>query len=129
MTTYLGVDVGEHNYGLAVATGPLATPLPPIHPESVQEAASIITRTADSHSASIVVLGMPSGKIESLVKELQHILTDKFSLQVVLHSESLSTHDARIKLREIGAKRSKLKNDHSYAATLILEDYLESITK
>lgn len=128
MTTYLGVDVGECNYGLAIADGPLATPLSPIKINDVKQATSLLIQLADSHSASIIVLGLPTGKINSLVLELKQLILNSSSLIVILHSESLSTHNATTKLREIGATRKKLQQDHSYAACLILEDYLESLS-
>jgi len=128
MTTYLGVDAGEHNYGIAVANGPLATPLPAIHSDNISQITNQLIKLASQYSASVIILGLPSGKISSLVQKLKTQLQNSSQLKVILHSESLSTYDAINKLREIGAKRKKLQNDHSYAACLILEDYLESIS-
>jgi RNase H-fold protein (predicted Holliday junction resolvase) len=129
MTTYLGVDVGEKNHGLALASGPLATPLPSITSTSVRALSEKLVSIAGKHSASTIVLGKPRGKILSIVERLEESLSSHSALTVVLHSENLSTHDALNKLREIGAKRQKLQNDHSYAACLILEDYLESVVQ
>jgi len=47
-------------------------------------------------------------------------------IPVVYYPETLSTQEAIAALREGGASRAKLKNDHTYAACLILEDYLEA---
>lgn len=127
MTTYLGVDIGERNYGLAIADGPLATPLPTIKSGDTKRVIAQIVKIISKHSVSTIVLGLPSGKLESFVYKIKKDLESASGLEVLLHSESLSTHDAVYKLREVGAKRKKLKNDHSYAACLILEDYLESI--
>jgi len=126
MTRLLGVDVGEQHFGIAIADGPLATPLPSLHHLTLQEVARKIIVLSREHQTETIILGLPEGKIAALSQQLAHLLSQLSPLPVILHSESLSTQDAVKKLRAAGNKRKKLQNDHSYAACLILEDYLES---
>ena len=73
------------------------------------------------------MVGLPSGRIEGEVRSFAKKLSDATSLPVTLHDETLSSHDATRQLATIGVSRSKKKNEHSYSAALILEDYLESV--
>jgi len=123
---YLGVDVGFKHFGIALADGPLARPLPSFTHHSVEDSVAHLLSLASDNDVDTIVLGLPEGKVADLVNSLHTSLTRVSSLTVALHSESLSTKEAVSKLREVGASRKKLQNDHSYAACLILEDYLES---
>lgn len=127
--TYLAIDVGSQHLGLALADGPLARPLPSQRHHSLSASAANILELAKDHQAKTIIIGLPQGEIARLARALAARLTKLSPLPIVLHDESLTTHEALHKLREGGAKRRKLKNEHSYAACLILEDYLESTPK
>lgn len=128
MTTYLGVDVGFKHFGLALADGPLARPLPPLLHHSLAATVTRLLALADDHAVNAIVLGLPEGKVATLVRSLRDSLSRLSPLPVILHPETLSTKEALVKLRQVGAKRAKLRANDSYAACLILEDYLESIS-
>ncbi len=126
MTVYLGIDYGLAHIGLAVADGPLATPLPPLPNDS-----SLLPRLSSlisAHHITHLVLGLPSGPVEGAVRQFASQLKSTFSLPVSLHDETLSSHDAQNLLRRPGVSADKRRHDHSYSAALILEDYLESVT-
>lgn len=123
MTKYLSIDYGLSHLGLATGEHTLATPLPSLSNDSTifLRLSSLISQ----HGITHIICGFPEGqlapKIRTFAKEL-HLAT---GIPVILHPETLSTQEAIAKLRESGASRAKLKDDHSYAACLILEDYLE----
>jgi len=125
MTHYLGIDFGLSHLGLSIAETTLATPLPEIRNDdkTLSRLASLITQYGITH----IILGLPSGPVEPAVRAFAESLKSSLNLPVSLHDETLSSHDAKRKLVESGASRKKRQHDHSYAATLILEDYLESV--
>ncbi|PIR99050.1 Holliday junction resolvase RuvX [Candidatus Collierbacteria bacterium CG10_big_fil_rev_8_21_14_0_10_44_9] len=123
MKKYLGIDFGLSHIGLATSEHTLATPLPSLVNDStlISRLVSIVHQEGITH----IVCGLPEGQLASKItifaKEL-HLAT---GIPVICHPETLSTQEAIALLRESGASRAKLKDDHSYAACLILEDYLE----
>ncbi|MFH2085666.1 MAG: Holliday junction resolvase RuvX [bacterium] len=123
MTKYLGIDYGTAHIGLATSEHMLATPLPSIHndPTIFSRLKSIIS----SEGITSVVCGIPEGVLAHQVTIFAQKLEIATGLPVILHPETLSTKSAVTRLRESGASLKKLKNDHVYAACLILEDYLE----
>lgn len=125
MTQYLGIDFGLSHLGLSIAETSLATPLPGIRNDdkTLSHLAALITQYGITH----IVLGLPSGPIEPSVRAFASLLESNFNLPIILHDETLTSHDAKRKLVESGASRKKRQHDHSYAAVLILEDYLESV--
>ena len=124
-TVYLGIDYGTVHIGVALAEHILATPLPTLtnNEHLIKNLMDII----ESNQVSRIVVGLPSGRIEGEVRSFAKKLSDTTSLPVTLHDETLSSHDATRQLATIGVSRSKKKNEHSYSAALILEDYLESV--
>ena len=73
----------------------------------------------------MAVCGIPEGRLAPIIEDFANKLEAKIGFKVILHQETLSTQEATQKLREAGASRGKLRDDHAYAACLILEDYLE----
>ena len=122
---YLGIDFGLSHIGLATSEYSLATPLPSLSntPSLIDNLASLITR----EGITTVICGLPEGKlvpvIESFAAELQKVA----GIPVIFHGETLTTQEAKQKLTESGASRAKKKDDHAYAACLILEDYLDML--
>ena len=80
-----------------------------------------VARVIRKHAITVVTLEIGPPVIEKFATDLH-----EFSgLPVTLHPETLSSQEAISKLIAVGASRAKKKNDHAYAACLILEDYLE----
>lgn len=123
MMKYLGIDYGLAHIGLATSEATLATPLPSIKNDDklIPHLLDIVSR----EGVTSIVCGIPEGKLEEIIEKFASDLRTASGIPVILHKETLSTQEATQKLRAIGAKRSKLKDDHAYAACLILEDYLE----
>ncbi len=123
MTKYLGIDYGLSHVGLATSESTLATPLP-----SLKNDVSLLSRLhslIQSEKITHIICGLPEGRLDPLIRRFAHQLTKISGIKVVPHPETLSTQEAKQKLRESGANRTKRHNDHAYAACLILEDYLE----
>lgn len=123
MTKYLGIDYGLAHLGLAISEATLATPLESLPNDShlFSKLAGIVLHEGITH----IVCGIPEGKLAPSIVTFASKLRELTGKPVVLHPETLSTQEALIKLAESGASRTKKKNDHAYAACLILEDYLE----
>ncbi len=126
MSIFLGIDYGQKHIGVAIADGPLASPL--ISLTASPRLAEQVRELVEKHNAETVVVGIPEGSLEQEVKTFVGTLASHLTCPVVTHPETLSTKEAIAALRAVGGKRKKLQNDHVYAACLILEDYLESVT-
>jgi putative transcription antitermination factor YqgF len=125
----LGVDLGTKHIGLALADGPLARPLTSLRHRSLSETAVRLAHLAQSHGVTTIVLGLPDGQLAAMAESLTDELKKRTDIFVVTHPETLSTKEALAKLRQAGAKRRKLRDEHSFAACLILEDYLEIVSR
>ena len=121
----LALDYGERHVGVAFTESLVAEPL-----KVLQNDTNIITKIKEVVSSlrpEEIVVGLPEGKISIKAKEFASSLKE-LGVPVNLHPETLSSNEAVSKLRQAGAKKSKLKNDQSYAAALILEDYLDLLS-
>lgn len=122
----LCIDYGLRNLGFATAETPLATPHSVAHVQSLSEAITATARVIDQVHPDQIVVGIPEGEIAISVNNFVAALRPLVKVDVVTHEETLSSQEAVTKLHEAGASRAKLKADHSFAACLILEDYLEA---
>jgi putative Holliday junction resolvase len=120
---YLGIDYGLSHIGLALAETSLATPLSSLHNDD--RLFSKLSDLIKEYQVTKIVCGVPEGKLVPAVERFAKELGEFTGLEVILYPETLSTQEALQKLKESGASRSKRQNDHSYAACLILEDFLE----
>lgn len=120
---YLGIDYGLSHLGLALAEASLATPIPslPNNEFLIPKLVSIVK----AQGVTTIVCGIPDGKLVPTIQSFASDLERSTGVPVILHPETLSTQEAKQKLRESGANKTKRRNDHAYAACLILEDYLE----
>ncbi|KKU46883.1 MAG: hypothetical protein UX62_C0004G0013 [Microgenomates group bacterium GW2011_GWA2_46_7] len=123
MTKYLGIDYGQAHVGLALAEVSLATPL--VSLPNNQALLEQIQQIVQREGVTKIVCGIPEGRLVKEITQFGQALEDKTGVKVALHPETLSTQEAILRLRESGASRKKLQNEHVYAAALILEDYLE----
>lgn len=123
MTKYLGIDYGLAHIGLATSEHTLATPLPSL--KNDESLLARLTSIVSKEEITTIVCGIPEGRLAVIIESFAEILRHAVGIPVILHQETLSTQEATSKLRQAGASRGKLKDDHTYAACLILEDYLE----
>lgn len=122
---YLGIDYGLAHIGVAYSEYTLATPLP-ILPNDDSIFSHLSTLISKYHITHII-LGLPSGPVEVSVRTFAQKLESETSLPVIFHDETLSSHEAKAQLLASGVSQSRRRDEHSVAAALILEDYLESV--
>ena len=127
MKRILAIDYGLKNIGIAFTESLIAEPVGTIKSLSEQDTLKKILTLVDQYMPELIVIGIPEGPLANSVKNFASDLQRETNLPIVLHPETLSTKEAITKLRKIKATRVKLRNDHVYAACLILDDYLESI--
>lgn len=125
MPMYLGIDYGRAHVGLAYAERDLATPLGSLANHSLTELIAKLKQLCEKHHIDHIVCGLPEGELKPEIESFAKALESKLALPVDLYPETLSSQEAITKLHESGASRKKLGNDHTYAAILILEDYLD----
>ncbi len=123
MSKYLGIDYGLSHIGLATSEAVLATPLSSLHND--QDLFIKLNKVIKSEGITDIICGMPEGKLVPVIEKFASDLREFSGLPVTMHPETLSSQEAISKLAAVGASRAKKKNDHAYAACLILEDYLE----
>lgn len=123
MTKYLGIDYGLSHIGLATSEAVLATPLASLHNDD--DLFIKLNKVIKGEGITDIVCGIPEGKLVPVIEKFVSDLREFSGLPVTLHPETLSSQEAISKLAAVGASRAKKKNDHTYAACLILEDYLE----
>lgn len=126
MKKILAVDYGRVNLGFAFTESLIADPLAGIKVKTQDDLLTSVLSIVQEYKPELIIVGLPEGPLEQEVRSFATELATAVESKIILHPETLSTQEAVIKLREGGAKRKKLQNDHSYAAALILEDYLAS---
>jgi putative Holliday junction resolvase len=131
---YLGVDPGGRRLGLAVAdseTG-VASPLTVLPYGGLHAAARQVVSAAENTTAEVVVIGLPTRDdgSEAPGARRSQLLAEairSFELEVVLHSELLTTREARERARTAGRRPEDPVDD--IAAQVILEDYLQTLSR
>lgn len=124
---YLGIDFGLKNLGLAIAEGPLAEIFGEKHYEVETKVLSFLARLCEEQQVGTIIIGLPEGQLENFVKKFSEKLKKITNLPVIFQDETLSTVEAKQKLIEAGAPRKKRRADHSAAAALILQDFLDTM--
>ncbi len=110
---YLGLDYGESQIGVALATGPLAEPLTTI---ATPEAIQVINKLVKEHHIGELVVGDCPEKFLNLLSQL--------GLPVHQADETLSTYDATQSLLHTSQTRRK-NSEHAVAAAIILQNWLD----
>ena len=124
---YVGVDFGLSHLGLAVSEGELAEPLAEKKYSGEAEALQFLSRLCEEQAIEAVVFGVPEGNLAGTIRTFAEKLQTVTGLAVFFQDETLSTIEARQKLLASGQPQKKRRLDHRGAATLILQNYLDSI--
>ena len=129
----LAVDPGSKRIGLAISdpTGTISSPLEVIHHVSRIVDAARVAEQATSNEAGLTVVGQSFDEAGNPSLEgrraarFAEALKAQTSIPVVLWDESLTTQDARLTRRQMGASR-KDRSGHldSLAASILLQSYL-----
>jgi putative Holliday junction resolvase len=126
----LAIDYGTRKIGLAISdeTELVSSILPTLFVKSDEETLQGIIKQINIHKVDKVVLGMPSswGNIEGtqtkLVKAFKITLEKAINMPVIEWDETYSS-----KIAEKNIKKKQKLNSDSYAAALILQEYLDYI--
>jgi len=128
----MAVDPGARRMGVALATPEvsLVAPLAVVPYEGCVKAAETISQLADEHDVWLVVIGLPGTKDGDETpacrrsRVLAQQLTESSRLEVRMHSELLTTREARRRARELGRPPRQPVDD--LAAQVLLEDFLST---
>lgn len=122
---YLGVDFGLKRIGLALSEGEIATPFLTIDVKKTDDAFNRLKGIIQKHAIDTVVIGLPESGIRQTVlkfiKKLQTII------EVKTAEETLSSKKAKAEMINLGLGRKKRMHEDAYAASLILQNYLDSL--
>jgi RNase H-fold protein (predicted Holliday junction resolvase) len=110
----LGIDYGEKHVGVALAEGPLASPLITLN---TQTAISEINKLVSKHKIEKIIIGDCPLEFVNLLK------TVNCELEIV--DETLSSHDARQSLLHTTQNKRREK-EHAAAAAIILQSWIDS---
>lgn len=136
MVKVLAVDYGDVRTGLAIsdALGLLASAAGVITERNPLKLADAIVAEAARLGASVILLGFPlnmnntRGPRAQLTLELQALLQQRFSGDVLLRDERNTTISATRMLNDTGTRGKKRKAViDAVAAAVLLQDYLDSL--
>ncbi len=129
VTNILALDVGERRIGVALANTLAKLPSPLTTIANNQETWQNLRSLIDEHGVTHLVVGLPrnlSGDDTAQTaycREFAETLKEKFSLDVTLQDEALTSHKAEEELKSRKTGFDKAAVD-ALAATYILDDYL-----
>lgn len=132
MKPLLSIDYGEKRIGLAISDEMLmlAHPLKVI--KNTPTAVKQIVEVVKQYNVGKIIVGLPHWdkktqiveKIQCFINELKQML----DIEIITVNEFYSTKIAEQKVVSSGKKLKKVKDKlDSYAACVILQDYLDSI--
>lgn len=120
---YLGIDFGLKRVGLAISYGNLASPWKVITGPGFNDLVEKIKKEAFAFDQ--VVVGLPEGEMEKVVKKLTQFLKAA-GIDVVETDETLSSQKAISQMVELNIPKKKRKTSDAYSAAIILQNYLDS---
>lgn len=123
---YIGIDYGLRKIGVATSEGTYATPLTVISnaPSRVSQLKEKIKDTVDT-----IVIGIPNSFLDAQVHAFADELKTAFACEIVFEDETNSSKDAMQMMLDSGVPQKKRELDDAYAATVILQHYLDKINE
>ena len=132
--TYLGLDLGSKTLGLSISdrTGLIASSLEVIRYSTYDELLNKLEHVINDRKVDALVLGNPLNLDGSLSKrsdetfKFMELLKEKFSIDVYLQDERLSTVEAeRMLINNNTSRKNRKKVIDKIAATIILQTFLD----
>lgn len=117
---YLGIDFGKKKIGLALAEAGLAEPYQIIENGKWELE---IKKICEEEKIEKIIIGISEGHSEMIAKDFGEKLKVITSLPVEYFDETLTTHDALVKMKEAKSKR---QDEDAISAAIILQNYLDS---
>jgi len=136
----LGLDLGSKTLGMAISdmTMTIATPIGTINfPEKdLNFALDAVSKVIYDHQVKRIVLGLPKhmggdlGTLGEYCLQFKEMLTERFSLEVIMLDERLTSRIVeRVMISADMSRKKRKKNVDKLAATIILQNYLDSHPK
>jgi len=137
MVRILAIDFGERRIGVAVSDplGITAQGLPTIDTKKTKDIFSYIQNIVKKEKVRKVVVGMPRNMDGSIgfkgkeVKKFIQRLTQKTGVEVIAWDERLTSVQSQKSMKEMGTKQKEKEMVDRISATLILQSYLDSLSK
>jgi len=126
---YLGIDFGLKNIGLSFAEGSLAEPLGQKKYKDFNKLLAYLVQICQKEKINIIVVGLPEGNLKKSVKNLGNNLKNLTNLPIFYQDETLTTKEAKQKMIQADIPQKKRRQDHRAAATLILQNHLDTHIK
>ncbi len=125
----LGIDYGRRKMGLAISEGSFAEPLKVLRYEEAEVLSDKLRIIIKELNIEKIVIGVSEGKTAKETKEFAKKLQEALLVPVEFQDETLTTHEAQELSIKAGIKRKKRKlMEDAYAASLILQNYLDSLS-
>ena len=123
----LGIDYGKKKIGLAIADGPLAEPLKVIRYKLEEDVLRKVVEVVEVEKVEQAVIGISEREMAKETKNFARKLGNKLEIPISFQDETLTTKEEQDLSQEAGIKRKKRRElEDAYAATLILQAYLDS---
>lgn len=120
---YLGIDYGKKKIGLAISEGLTASPLKVLTVSGLSESLDKVRLEITKQQIDKVVIGIPeSGEALKIVQEF--IKKMKVEIEIIEVPETLTSFNSREMMSLQHLTRKKRQQDDAYAASLILQGYL-----
>lgn len=127
---YLGIDYGRRKIGLAVSNGRLSEPFQVIRYKDYDKMIAHVVRVIDIQKIENIIVGMSENEMGDEIKKFASILGSHTSVPIVFSDETLTSHDAIEMSVASGMGRKKRKEmEDAFAASIMLQNYLESLPK
>ena len=137
MARILAIDFGERRIGLAISDplGITAQGLPTIDTKKTKDILSYIQGIIEEKKVIMIVVGMPKNMDGSIgfkgeeVKKFMNKLSRKTGVKVIAWDERLTSVMSQRSMREMGTQQKEKETVDRISATLILQSYLDSLSK
>ena len=127
---YLGIDYGRRKIGLAVSNGRLSEPMKVIRYKDIKLLVQQIKNICEQEKIEKVIVGMSENEMGDEIKKFASILGSHTPAPIVFSDETLTSHDAIEMSVASGMGRKKRKEmEDAFAASIMLQNYLESLPK
>lgn len=128
---YLGVDYGKKKVGLAMSEGQVASPLKVLEVTSLKDAVNKVSQVIKKEEINRVVVGVPEGgEAKSITRKFLNELKNSYKkevVEIIEYEETLTSADAKRLMIDLNLSRKRRKNEDAYSASIILQNFLNSL--
>ncbi len=126
---YLGIDYGKTKVGLAYSEGELSSAWKVVEISGLEDAVQKIGKLISEEKAEVVVIGKPeSGEARKIVENFVKNLKTVMEVEIIEVEETLTTQNAKQMMINESLSRKGRQKEDAYAAAIILQQYLDSLS-